>query len=171
MRALTLTQPYCGLVASGIKTVENRPRPMIKREDFGKPFALHASREIDGDVLHETLPRLAPNLFSDRDLTDEEIMIEPEWRRLAHITSAVIAVATVRDVLGIGGNSPETTLRMLERLGIPEQLRWTLGPTVYVLSDITVLREPVPCRGWQGFWTLSPDLERAVRTSLQGSEP
>lgn len=46
MRALTLTltQPWAGLVASGIKLVENRTRSMIRREDFGRPFALHASR-------------------------------------------------------------------------------------------------------------------------------
>jgi hypothetical protein len=47
MRALTLTQPWAGLVASGIKLIENRPRQMIKASNWGEPFALHAGREID----------------------------------------------------------------------------------------------------------------------------
>lgn len=50
MRALTLTQPWAGLVASGIKLVENRPRKIIAQDDFGKRFAIHASREIDESV-------------------------------------------------------------------------------------------------------------------------
>ena len=87
MRALTLTQPWAGLVASGIKLVENRPRLMIKRDDFGKPFAIHASREIDQRVyarIHEIAPELVPYGQT-----------KAAWAALSRITSAVIGTAIV----------------------------------------------------------------------------
>jgi hypothetical protein len=163
MRALTLTQPWAGLVASGIKLVENRPRRMIKTEDFGKPFAVHASKVID-DGVYSRINDLAPDL---RD--GVVLLLEMPWWRLSRITSAVIAVATLSDALYIGGNSPETTRRMLDRAFGPghEQERWTFGPTCYVLRDVRALAEPVPCRGWQGFWTLPDDVAARVEAQLR----
>lgn len=167
MRALTLTQPWCGLVASGIKLIENRPRPMIKRADFGKPFALHASRQIDGDVLHETLPRLAPDLFSD-----EEVSYGLDWRRLSTITSAVIAVATLVDVLHIGGFTEEAIATEVQRAGLGEdQVRWAFGPIAYVLRDVRALGEPVPCKGALGFWQLPAEVEERVGVQLPDQTP
>jgi hypothetical protein len=61
MRALTLTQPWAGLVASGIKRIENRSRHMIKREDFGKPFAIHAGDAIGNRRRSADLPLWADN--------------------------------------------------------------------------------------------------------------
>lgn len=75
---------------------------MVKSEDFGKVFALHASRQIDESV-------------------------------------------------------PDT------------QLRWTFGPTCYVLRDVRALTEPVPCGGHQWFWELSPELEARVLAGLPGA--
>lgn len=162
MRALTLTQPWCGLVASGIKLVENRPRAMIKSEDFGKRFALHASREID-DSVYRRLADLDPAFELG------QVAAAEPWYKLSRITSAVIGVATIRDALYIGGNSEETTLAMLTKLGLADQMRFTFGPTVYVLGDVISLPEPVKCRGWQGFWTMTPELADAVNTQLVGA--
>ena len=162
MRALTLTQPWAGLVAAGIKLVENRSRPMIKKEDFGKPFALHASRFVNTSVINRAI-ELDPNLAPRGPYG----LADARWYKLGHIRSSVLAVATIRDAMHIGGNSTETTLRMLERLGIPEQLPWTFGPTVYVLAGPPlVLPEPVPCRGRQGFWTLPADVAARVEAQL-----
>ena len=45
-RALTLTQPWGGLIVSGVKRIENRPwKPAAHM--LGRRFAIHASREID----------------------------------------------------------------------------------------------------------------------------
>ncbi len=160
MRALTLTQPWCGLVASGSKLVENRPRRMIKREDFGKPFALHASREIDGNVLHGQLRELAPELF-DGDLW------EMAWYKLARLTSAVIAVATIDSVIdplahGILPDSDDARAALP-----PDQRRWFFGPVGYVLRDVRALAAPVPCRGQLGFWTLPDDIAARVEEQLR----
>lgn len=163
MRALTLTQPWASLVASGIKLVENRPRSMIKREDFGKRFAIHASREIDDNAV-ERIYEIAP-----------EIRPEPAMRRwypLSRITSAVIGVATIDKVLdggwdaeSIAEHADALSFSNGEKLG-PRQVRWFFGPVGYLLSEVTALPKPVPCRGWQGFWTLAPELERAVMEQL-----
>jgi hypothetical protein len=160
MRALTLTQPWSGLVASGIKLVENRPRKIIKRDDFGKPFAIHASKVIDEGV-YDRIKEIDVSLFTQRGYAS--------WYHLSRVTSAVIAVATLADALYIGGNSAETTRRMLYRAfgDGHDQERWTFGPTCYVLRDVRSLPEPVSCRGWQGFWTLPADAERDVVRQLR----
>lgn len=159
MRALTLTQPWAGLVASGRKIVENRPRKMIKDADFGKPFGIHASREHSKAAL-DKIYEIARDLFID---SSSNARLWP----LTRINSAVIAVATLRDALYIGGNSPETTRRMLEKLDLLDQLRFTYGPTVYVLDrDVIALPRPVPCPGHQGFWTMTPEVDAAVRSQL-----
>lgn len=163
MRALTLTQPWCGLVASGLKLVENRPRRIVKREDIGKPFALHASREID-ELVFNRLAEIDPS-FDIRTIPSDT-----PWLRLARITSAVIAVATIDDALYIGGCSREYVHELLARRGLSDQARFTFGPTVYILRDIRALAAPVPCRGWQGFWTLPADIERAVVAQI-GAAP
>lgn len=157
MRALTLTQPWCGLVASGTKLVENRPRPMIKREDFRKPFALHASREIDESVYYR-IGELAPELMEfDRD----DHARWPAWYRLSRVTSSVIGVASISDAMYIGGCSPAGIADAVRRAGLdPDQERWTFGPTVYVLPDARALATAVPCRGWQGFWNMTSKEER-----------
>lgn len=169
MRALTLTQPWCGLVAAGIKRIENRPRPMIKAENFGEPFALHASRVID-ETVYRRIREIAPELHIDADLTEEQL---PRWYRLSRITSAVIGMATI-DKAFTGGWDAETIAEHASVLSFsngdllgPTQVRWFFGPTAYALRDDRVLVEPVPCRGHQGFWTLSPDLEARVTAKLQ----
>lgn len=158
MRALTLTQPWAGLVASGIKLVDNRPRPIIKREDFGEPFALHASREISDEAMRRII-EIAPDLCADPSLP---------WFRLASVTRSVIAVATLRDAMYIGGCNDDAIAQAVARAGLaPDQARWAFGPTAYVLGDVRALRAPVPCRGYQGFWTLPPDIEARVKEQLR----
>lgn len=169
MRALTLTQPWAGLVAAGIKLVENRPRPMIKREDFGKPFALHAGREID-EAVYDRIYEIAPKLSGTYAI--EHHVGLPPWSRLSRITSAIIGVATVDCALI---DWRDRNGRILDAYGtedgpnveLGDQRRWFFGPIGYVLRDVRTLAEPVPCRGWQGFWTLAPELAARVEAQLR----
>lgn len=162
MRALTLTQPWAGLVASGIKLIENRPRRMIKAEDFGERFAIHASREID-ELVYKRIAEMAPDVLPDFGKT---VTPEPPWFRLSRITSAVIGVATIdRVVTGdrvVARAVCEADGRAAE---LGDQLRWFFGPIGYVLRDVIALETPVPCRGFQGFWTLPADV--AVKVGEQ----
>lgn len=160
MRALTLTQPWCGLVASGIKLIENRPRRVIKRSDFGTTFALHASRESHRET-YARIVTIAPWL-SVTVVNDDHRC----WYKLSAIVSAVIAVAeVVRDV-----TEEEVGTGALRDL--PDQRRWYMPPQIgYVLTNVRTLREPVGCKGKLGFWTLPDDVERAVRNQLAEATP
>ena len=157
MRALTLTQPWAGLVASGIKLVENRPRAMIKPDDFGVPFALHASREIHPEVYN----RIA-EIDPPQDI--RLVSADAPWPRLSRITSAVIAVATI--LCAVGDHDPLDSILGKQWRG--NQRRWYFGPVGYLLRDVRALETPIPCRGRLGFWTLPPDVESAVRAQLGG---
>lgn len=163
MRALTLTQPWCGLVASGIKLIENRPRPMIKREDLGKPFALHASREVDQRVYHR-IAEIAPELATVARNVDGglDVFCDQSWFKLSCITSAVIAVATIERAVVLTADDRVLDLDSIEDVpvGLGEQRRWLFGPVGYVLRDVRALATPVPCRGFQSFWYLTPKDER-----------
>jgi hypothetical protein len=175
MRALTLTQPWAGLVASGVKLVENRPRSMIKAEDFGKPFAIHASREIDESVytrVAEIASDVCPAAFT---AFDPDAMVPPSmaWYRLSRITSAVIAVATIDKVFDgswdagtIRDNADVLSFSNGDKLG-PAQVRWFFGPVGYVLRDVIALPTPVPCKGALGFWTLPADVDAKVRAQSE----
>jgi hypothetical protein len=149
MKALTLTQPWAGLVASGIKRIENRRRPIINARDWGTRFAIHASREIDEDV-YDRIYQIAPELYGTFGLAP--------WSKLSRKTSAVIAVATVVTFV--------TDKRQVLEYAAPDQERWFFGPLGYVLRDVIALETPVPCRGRQGFWMLHGDVERQVRKQL-----
>lgn len=171
MRALTLTQPWAGLVASGIKLVENRSRSMILHEDFGVPFAIHASREIDEDVyarIMELAPELTHTGFSD-GMIRSVIHTDDAWYRRTRITSAVLGIATIDSMLdpgahGIGTAEPEASAPLAD-----DQRRWFFGPIGYVLRDVQAFSTPVQCRGWQGFWHLTSkeDRERGVQSEVE----
>jgi hypothetical protein len=155
MRAMTLTQPWAGLVASGVKLVENRPRRMVKQSDFGQPFAIHASRAWDAEVAF----RLRNGW-----------LIDASAERLCGALSAVIGVATIEcEVRSLA--DLEYFYRRTERADVAvRQRQWFFGPIGYVLRDVHALREAVPCRGWQGFWTLPADVEAAVRVQLEADD-
>jgi len=174
MRALTLTQPWTGLVASGLKPIENRPRPIIKREDFGKPFALHASREID-EAVYDRIAQIAPELATRVSGFGDEINwafdVTQPWFQLSRITSAVIGVATIESAVieftAADGAEYVVDLASKHVVDLGDQRRWFFGLIGYVLRDIRALATPVPCRGWQGFWTLPDDVVARVEEQLR----
>lgn len=168
MRALTLTQPWAGLVAAGIKRVENRPRHMIKREDFGQRFAIHASREIRTGV-YERIYEAAPELMP---VTPAQKASPPPWFTLSTVTSAVIAVATIDRVFEWTTDEGFPTV---DESPLPADLRgqerFMFGPVIYVLRDIVALETAIPCRGMLGFWTLPVEVELAIPINLRAAPP
>lgn len=151
MRALTLTQPWCGLVSCGRKLVENRDRSLIRVEDFGQPFALHASREVD-DAVYDVIYRIAPELRSDS---------LARWLELAQCTSAILSVAVIERAVTWQGDDPRSRVvvdyHTGERVDLGDRARWLFGRIGYVLpAPPILLPRPVRCPGKRGFWTL-PD--------------
>ncbi|HEY6827357.1 MAG TPA: hypothetical protein VI259_10880 [Gemmatimonadaceae bacterium] len=166
MRAITLTQPWAGLVMSGIKLVENRPRPIIKNKEIvdanasGVPIraAIHASREIDESV-YSRVYELAPELGLPGSVRALDCnMHMGEWYRLSRITSAILGTIDITGALYIGGCDQPAIMRALGRVDMLSQLRFTFGPTVYTLARPSVLKSAVPCKGKLGFWKVGQDL-------------
>lgn len=142
-RALTLTQPWAGLVASGVKQIENRvwrARTMV-----GKRFAIHASRQVDQNVREYLTGDLA-------------IPHDPIW----DITSAIIGVATLHDFV----ESQTGVERMMENGIITgDQVRFWMGPVAFVLTNI-VRFEPIACTGARSFWQIPTELQRQIGARL-----
>ena len=169
MRAITITQPWAGLVASGIKLVENRVRPIISDALFGEPVAIHASRQIDESIYNRIMviaPELRPRgphgFFDDR------------WYKLSRISGSVIGVGVPIHTLA-GGWTEDAIIthkaglfEQLEALvGDGRQVRWFFGPVGHIFRrDMFALPEPVKCRGMLGCWTLPGDVEQAVRAQM-----
>jgi hypothetical protein len=163
LRAITLTQPWAGWMAAGIKLIENRTRPMIKRSHIGKRIALHASREFDESVI----------------LRIGEIAPEIAWPTgsICEVPSAVIAVATLADILDIGRDREplpgfldlEFAAAVKRGTVAVDQRRWYFQRVGYVLRDVRLLREPAHCRGWQGFWTLDRATNDRVLSLLEAA--
>lgn len=163
MKALTLTQPWAGLVVSGIKKVENRPRPVIRNADLcAGPvrIAIHASRKIDESVYV--------------DLGDLMLAPNQPWYRLSRITSAIIGVVTVYSVVRVvrPGDHAEAAMYVADQLvGDRSQARWVFGPVCYLLRDEVVLPMPLVCSGRLGLWTIPPGTDQLVCNAVAGAAP
>lgn len=159
-RGISLTQPWCGFVAAGIKRVENRPRAVIPVKMFHRPIALHATREIDEDV-YRRVQVLRPDLFVGWLVDDETSW--PAWYRLTRITSAIIGVVEVVARLTkqrIPGPPVYRDAATGALFDDEDQQRWLALDLAYVLAGARALGRPVPCRGWQGLWHLTSEEER-----------
>lgn len=162
MRAITLTQPWAGLVASGIKLVENRPRAMGADKMIGERIAIHASREVDAAVF-ERIYQLSPELHPRLADTEEKT----RWHRLARITSAIIAVATIDQVVAWQADAPALRTAADVRTGaiVPlagDQRRWFFGPIGIILRDVVAIEPITKVRGALGFWRVADDVAARV---------
>lgn len=160
MKALTLKHPWAYAIRELGKDVENRTW-LPPRETIGDRIAIHAgklppARSSQWRPIIETLRRLhAQGLApaSEKALGD-----------VATQGSGVVAVATLAGVYDsvLGG------IRMAPSF---DRMRWIASPWAiegnihWMLADVVAL-EPVPCRGAQGLWALSPDVDAAVREQL-----
>ena len=170
MRAITLTQPWCGLMAAGIKRIENRSRPLIKRDEIGIDIAFHASREIDERV-YARIRAIDPSLAIDRE-DGTFSWRSHDWVGISRLTSAVTHVAKLVDILVAPVDDDLSRRRVFDEAVArgtvdADQWRWWFGHYGYVFRDERILREPTSCRGWQGCWTLHGDIERQVTERLR----
>lgn len=165
MRAITLTQPWAGLVAAGLKLVENRPMRMIKPENVGRRVVIHASREIDESV-YRIIEDIDPELTQDMD-----------WYRLSRVTSAFIGVVSIDTCIVKTGEDdggwdyapgwPRSRNRSDGMISL-DVLRYFFGPIGYVLRpDAVVLPRPIAAKGKLGHWRLTDAQEHDVVESLE----
>ena len=141
MKAITLWQPWAGAMAAGLKKNETRSRYCTYRGDV----AIHAGK-------YDTPPELWAGL-------PESIHDIPNALRVRGAILAMVDIWTctiVRDAHYLSPLSDEA------KLG-------NYGPGRYILytRNLRVLRNPVPCRGFQAVpWEVPPDVEALVMEQL-----
>jgi len=125
MKAISLTQPWASLVALGHKKIETRSWTTRYRG----PLAIHASK------------RFPP---SARVFAIEEAGLDRLPKRLP--LGAIIATATLKDIR-------KTEEVVNEISGLERRLGdYSPGRYAWMLEDIRVLPDPVPCKGALRLW-------------------
>lgn len=104
---------------------------------FQGPIALHAGKRYEADAFGEL----------GREL-DQVVDLDEVYRGGIVGTCRIVDVVRSPDDLPVG------------------QRRWWVGPVGWVLDDVRVL-EPIPCRGWQGLWTVDEALRLTVLGALE----
>lgn len=143
-RAATLYQPWAWLVAHGHKPLENRPKGFFP-QDFRGWFWIHAAKLTSREA----------KLVAKGDATDEwlaahELCCQNGLLVLPALDDARMSFGAI---IGRG--------RVTGMLEPPAKLPdgWRMaGKFGYVVLDAVPLKEPVPCRGKQGFWTVPGEI-------------
>jgi hypothetical protein len=148
MKALTLIQPWATAIACWGKDVENRswapPTSLL-----GQRFAIHAGkgRELDAFALFVRARGIDSAGMQFDNLPRGAVVataLLAGWRNERAHDYGVMRHDDARLVLA-AGSSP-----------------WFVGPYGWVLDEVRLLSEPVPCPGHQRLWTLPPDVEARV---------
>lgn len=168
MRALTLTQPWAGLVAAGLKTVESRTWGTAYRG----PLAIHAaagwgefgSLQAAGDyVLSDDIPRGMWDAMCTAGMLEGDFDaggVELDEATRAHVQDwprgVIVAVAQLTAIVDVETLESDLYDRE-EPLCNFEQLR-----RAWLLGDITPVDPPVEARGAQGLWVVDPGVEQRI---------
>lgn len=149
--ALTIRNPWASAIASGQKLVENRSWMSHHRG----MFAIHSSAS-PGTTLEKERAIYRVAAFSGLDPRTVAATMQPN--------GAVLAVARLERVCSDSRLNPyESNLRC-------DCGPWAMpGQRHFILSDVRKLKEPVPCTGFQRFWTLPDAAYAAVRDQLEGA--
>lgn len=148
MKALTLIQPWAWCITHSDKRVENRtwepPASLL-----GERFAIHAGKASVDEAI---VCRLAC----------EDIEVPEELPRGAIVgTARLIGIARDLGALTVapGVDSHVVTAHAFDR--------WWIGPIGWVLGGVFRLREPVPCRGAQGLWTVPAEVLARIEEQMR----
>ena len=174
LMALTVHPPWSGMIAAGLKPVENRswpPPPQL----IGQRLAIHSGKRVDSAALqvlgeHQELLGI-PDGALDHSLA----------------RSAIVAVVTLRGAVRVtDAGQPDEPPSPLQ-IGQPRRLRphrilgglpppaaldairspWAMGPWLWVLGDVLAI-DPVPCQGAQKVWRVPAAAAAAVLEQLRG---
>ena len=145
MRALTLIRPWAWAVCCAGKRIENRTwAPSERQLAPGDRFAIHAGKGWDAD---------AAAWMRDNWVDTPTKALDP---------LGIVAVATFR---GYGSPGLLAAARTVDEA----QLRhWAHGPICWLLADVVVLPEAIPCRGAQGLWTVPAEIEARIADARRG---
>ena len=144
MKAISLWQPWATLLASGVKRYETRSWPTSHRGII----AIHAGKKWDDEILRECLsgPLAAALCAAD---------VEPA----SLPRGAFVGVAEVVACVPTGG--------AVQPCGLEEAVGdWTPGRFVWDCNNAVLFAEPIPARGFQGIWNVTPEQEAQIAAAL-----
>lgn len=142
-RALTLWQPWAWLVANGHKPVENRP-PGFSHKSFRGDFWIHAGTHVPtDDEWHNVLDACVVAVGS-RAARETLWPLLHKAREEHFPFGAIVGRATITGILVPHG-------QMFHKPGTPWHFPDQYG---FIVEKAEELKIPMPCRGYQGFWTV-----------------
>ncbi len=123
----------------------------IENRTWKKPFwadwiALHAAKSWDQTGL-DYLQRVCPEIPTEKAL---------------HPDSQIFAVCRVKTCLKF---SPMDVTGYDAKRLFGDQGIWAFGPFCWVIIDLVMLKDPVPCSGARGLWSLEDDAFEALHES------
>lgn len=133
MKALTISQPYASLIASGEKWVENR----CWETKYRGPLAIHAGK--------------GTQYLTRRELAGYStgcIVAVAELVACVHLDK-IRMMAEIKPKSIVPGTDRPGMERFWSEI---QRHQHTEGPWCWVLSDIKQLCEPIRCNGMQGMW-------------------
>jgi hypothetical protein len=146
VKALTIKQPWPDCIVCGWKRVENRTwKP--PDDIIGTRIAIHAGKQFD-HAGHRRLWKVSDVVGPHGVVSFMGwLCFTPTVHNRARF-GAIVATAVVERVT-TDGDSP-----------------WFTGPYGWVLRDVRSLKDPIPCRGAQGLWTVPEE----VAARLMGAD-
>lgn len=155
VRALTVWQPYAGLLATGRKPGENRTRePPAWALKPGDRLAIHAGRVYDRESWEAAFR--VHRAIRLRGLSEPPSRPAP-WPLVGIRPSTDADREGITPYGGVIGVATFVEARRTPRGEDP----WFAGPVCWYLDDAVPI-DPVWCYGAEGLWQLSPEVERAV---------
>jgi hypothetical protein len=128
LKAVTLRTPWAWAICHAAKDIENRVWKTTPNQlAVGERFAIHAGKLAPLPEIRDAF-----GWMIERGLVTQERV--PSLADLKRESSAIVAIAT------FGGAVKA------------HPSRWFAGPFGWVLKDLKVLRDPLPCGGAQGLW-------------------
>lgn len=176
MRAISLWQPWASAIATGSKRFETRGWPF---PDWlmGQTIAIHAAQKPFGSAMRESG-------ITDPDDWWDYMVAAGMSPAAAHACDGkpdlplgkIVAVATVTGCVPTHQMLPQDLSHRREvehggvMYGLDEQDLGNYGPGRFAwrMDGVLALERPIPCKGKQGFFFLTDDVEAAVRGQLGG---
>ena len=161
MRALTLWPEWAWAIINLDKNVENRvwPGPV-----YNKSIALHAGKKIGGSLFSESDSvfmmtekaieagwsyQKSSDPWNDGNFEKNGMVVEFSIDAVKNISGRIFALAEIESCI-MGSTSA-----------------WAAeGQWNWLLKNIHILKNPVPCRGQQGLWYLPSEVEAEVLAEI-----
>jgi hypothetical protein len=80
----------------------------------------------------------------------------------AHPDSVIVGLARVVGCIRANEEGDYEIVAGVSGVHVDVDEEWFFGPYGWILENVVALREPVPCKGAQGLWTVPPDAAARV---------